>query len=439
MLIFENAIWVLVLIGVMILVHELGHYWAARWFDVRIDVFSIGFGPRLFGIKRGETDFKVSAIIFGGYVKMAGDQPGDENIDDPRAFLAKPRWQRLIIALAGPAMNVVLAVAILTGVYMVRYPKPLSPSEQGVIGYVAPGSAAANAGLRDGDRIVKIGDTGNPTWEQILVKEISSADRPLEVEVVRQGKHISTTVTPKTDPQSGLGVAGWQELGEVQVAGVYPDMPAEKAGLQSGDVLLRANGQQLRSQHRLHEIIEGGKGQPVDLDILRDDHEERVHVQPVYSKLDGPERWVIGVSLEPRMQTVQLSLPAAMRESLRQNAQSATLMYRFLVGIIERRMSAKSLSGPVGIAQISGEAARQGAVAFLGLMALLSLNLAVFNLLPIPILDGGVIMMLLVEMLMRRDLSLRVKEAFLKLGFVFLMAVLVFTVYNDISKLLPPG
>jgi regulator of sigma E protease len=430
---------VLVLIGVMILVHELGHYWAARWFDVRIDTFSIGFGPRLFGVKRGETDFKVSAIIFGGYVKMAGDQPGDENIDDPRAFLAKPRWQRLVIAMAGPAMNVVLAVAILTGVYMVRYPKPLSPSQEGVIGYVMPGSAAAEAGIRDGDRIVRIGDVGNPTWEQIIIKEISNAGRPIQVEILRQGKDIWTTVTPKSDPQSGLGVAGWQELGEVQVAGVYPDMPAEKAGLQSGDVLLRANGQPLRSQHRLHEIIEGGKGRAVDLDILRDGHEERVRVQPVYTKLEGPERWVIGVSLEPRMETTQLSLPAAMRESIRQNAQSATLMYRFLVGIIERRMSAKSLSGPVGIAQLSGEAARQGAVAFLGLMALLSLNLAVFNLLPIPILDGGVIVVLLVEMLMRRDLSLRVKEAFLKLGFVFLMAVLVFTVYNDISRMLPPG
>jgi regulator of sigma E protease len=430
---------VLVLIGVMILVHELGHYWAARWFDVRIDTFSIGFGPRLFGVKRGETDFKVSAIIFGGYVKMAGDQPGDEDVNDPRAFLAKPRWQRLVIAMAGPAMNVVLAVAILTGVYMVRYPKPLSPSQEGVIGYVTPGSAAAEAGIRDGDRIVRIGDLGNPTWEQIIIKEISNAGRPMQVEILRQGKDIWTTVTPKSDPQSGLGVAGWQELGEVQVAGVYPDMPAEKAGLQSGDVLLRADGQPLRSQHRLHEIIEGGKGRAVDLDILRDGHEERVRVQPVYTKLDGPERWVIGVSLEPRMQTTQLSLPAAMRESIRQNAQSATLMYRFLVGIIERRMSAKSLSGPVGIAQLSGEAARQGAIAFLGLMALLSLNLAVFNLLPIPILDGGVILMLLVEMLMRRDLSLRVKEAFLKLGFVFLMAVLVFTVYNDISRMLPPG
>lgn len=439
MLIFENAIWVIVLIGVMILVHELGHYWAARWFDVRIDVFSIGFGPKLFGIKRGETEYKVSAIIFGGYVKMAGDQPGDENINDPRAFLGKPRWQRLIIAFAGPAMNVVLAVAIMTGVYMVRYPKPLSPSQEGVIGYVTPDSAAAAAGIRDGDRIIRIGDVDHPNWEQIIIREISNAGRPIGIEVLRQGKAIATTVTPKPDPQTGLGVAGWQELGEVQVAGVYPDMPAEKAGLQAGDVLLRANGQPLRSQHRLHEIIEAGKGQPVDIDILRDNHEEHLRLQPVYSKLDGPERWVIGVSLEPRIQTTQLSLPAAMGESLRQNAQSATLMYRFLVGIIERRMSAKSLSGPVGIAQLSGDAARQGTIAFLGLMAILSLNLAVFNLLPIPILDGGVIVMLLVEMLMRRDLSLRVKEAFLKLGFVFLMAVLVFTVYNDISKLLPPG
>ena len=144
---FHDIIWLLVLIGVMILVHEAGHYWAARWFDVRIDVFSFGFGPRLFGFRRGETDFRVSAVLFGGYVKMAGEQPGEETVDDPRGFLAKPRWQRLIIAFAGPAMNIVLAVALLTGMYMVRYPKMPPSAQEGIIGYVAPDSPAAKAGI----------------------------------------------------------------------------------------------------------------------------------------------------------------------------------------------------------------------------------------------------------------------------------------------------
>ena len=176
MVVLQNVWWFLVLIGIMILLHEFGHYWAARFFDVKVETFSFGFGPRLFGFKRGETDFRFAAILFGGYVKMAGEQPGDENANDPRGFLSKPRWQRLIIAFAGPAMNIILAVAILTGLFMVRYPKiPSTPSPE--IGYVVPDSAAAKAGLHEGDRIIQIGDTADPTWEDIAMREIASAGR----------------------------------------------------------------------------------------------------------------------------------------------------------------------------------------------------------------------------------------------------------------------
>src|ERR1044071_5434978 len=158
MFVIENILWLLVLIGFMILIHELGHFWAARYFDVRVDVFSFGFGPRLFGFRKGETDYRFSAILFGGYVKMAGEQPGDENADDPRGFLKKPRWQRMIIAFAGPIMNVVLAVAVLTGLYMVKFQKVIEPAISGLIGYVTPDSPAAKAGVQAGDRIVKIDD-----------------------------------------------------------------------------------------------------------------------------------------------------------------------------------------------------------------------------------------------------------------------------------------
>jgi regulator of sigma E protease len=439
MLVFQNVVWLLVLIGVMILIHELGHFWAARWFDVRIDVFSFGFGPRLFGFRRGETDFRVSAVMFGGYVKMAGEQPSDDNVNDPRAFLAKPRWQRLIIAFAGPAMNILLAVGVLTGMYMVQFPRTPASVQEGVIGYVTPNSPAARAGLREGDHIVRIDQVSNPSWEDIIIKEISNAGQPVQVRIRRQDQEFWVTVTPKLDERTGVGSAGWEEQGEVQVAVASPEMPAAKAGLVKGDVLVRANGLSLRSQHRLHEIIEAGGGKPVQIDYLRGGAEHRIEIQPTRSKEEAVERWVIGVFLQPRMIMTRLSFPEAIHESVRQNLKSATLIYQFLQGIAERRMSAKSIEGPIGIARLSGDAAREGALAFLGLMAVVSLNLAVFNLLPIPILDGGVIVLLLVEILMRRDLSLRVKEAVFKLGFVFLMAVMVFVLYNDISKILPAG
>src|SRR5687768_18294016 len=151
MVFIQNVWWLLVLIGIMIMIHELGHYWAARFFDVKVEAFSVGFGPRLFGFRKGETDFRFSAILFGGYVKMAGEQPGDEAAADPRSFQAKPRWQRLIIAFAGPGMNIILAVVLLTVLFMVHYPKLANADDAATIGFVVPGSPAANGGLKEGD------------------------------------------------------------------------------------------------------------------------------------------------------------------------------------------------------------------------------------------------------------------------------------------------
>jgi regulator of sigma E protease len=434
MVVLQNVWWLLVLIGVMILIHELGHFWAARLFDVRVETFSFGFGPRLFGFRRGETDFRFSAILFGGYVKMVGEQPGDDKSDDPRGFLAKPRWQRLIIAFAGPFMNILLAVSILTGLFMVRFPKiPSTPSP--IVGYVLPDGAAAKAGVQEGDQIVQIDSTVDPTWEDIAMKEVASAAHPLQVWVMRNGQRKLLQVTPTLDPKNGIGIAGWTEQNEIEIAGILANMDAAKQGLQKGDILLSVNGEPIRSTPKLHDIITNNGGKPARIVYSRHGKLGEVTVTPSKENLDGSAKWMIGVQLEPRVVFVSLPLPQALAESVRQNAKSATLIYQFLRGIVERRMSPKSLEGPIRIAQLSGEAAREGPTAFFGLMSMVSLNLAIFNLLPIPILDGGVILLLLVEMFMRRDLSLRVKEAVFKLGFVFLMAVVAFVLYNDITKL----
>ena len=207
MLLFgENVLWLLVLIGVMIMIHELGHFWAARYFDVKVETFSFGFGPRLFGFRRGETDYRFSLILFGGYVKMAGEQIGDEHADDPRSLLAKPRWQRLIIAFAGPFMNIVLAVGLLTGLYMVKYQKVSDADMQAVIGHVMPDSPAAKAGIQDGDRIVKLDGKQNPTWEDVGLKEVEGAYQPMYLTIERNGKRFDTTVTPIHGRALGRGI-----------------------------------------------------------------------------------------------------------------------------------------------------------------------------------------------------------------------------------------
>jgi len=441
MQVIENVLWLLVLIGVMIMIHELGHFWAARYFDVKIEAFSFGFGPRLFGLRRGETDYRVSLILFGGYVKMAGEQVTDENLDDPRSFLAKPRWQRLIIAAAGPFMNIVLAIGLLTGLYMVKFQKISDADMVALIGHVTPGSPAAKAGIQDGDRIVRMDGKANPTWEDVGLKEIESAYRPMHLTIERNSQFFDTTVTPILSDRSGVGSAGWDERGEIQLGEVTPEMPAAKAGLQKGDLIVAVNGQPMHSQVKFHEITEKSGGKPLEIEYQRKGEKRTVSVTPVFSRSDGQPRFMIGVLPEPKYHiiTTKLSLPAALNESGRQNGKDALLIVNFLKGMVERRMSPKNLTGPIGLTQLSGDAAREGPSTFLRLMSMVSLNLAIFNLLPIPILDGGVILMLLVEMTMQRDLSLDVKEAVLKVGFVCIMVIVAFVIYNDIAKILPQG
>jgi regulator of sigma E protease len=429
--------WYLVLIGVMILVHELGHYWAARFFDVKVETFSFGFGPRLFGFKRGDTDFRFSALLFGGYVKMAGDQPGDEANADPRSLLAKPRWQRLIITFAGPSINVVLAIALMTGLDMVHFPTMPTPPDP-VVGYVEPNSGVAKAGIREGDRVVQFDDISDPTWTDIRIKELSSASQPVRVEVRRGSERMSFTVTPVLDQKQGVGYLEWSPETEVRVLSIEPGFAADRAGLLPGDILVSANGLPLRSTVRLHEIERDTDGKRLDVVYSRNGAQRHVTITPEKRDPDGQgKRWVIGLNLEPRIEYTKLPVRTAFIESLRQNGEGAKVILHFLKRIVERRMSPKSLVGPVGIAQLSGEKAREGPTAYFELMAMVSLNLGIVNLLPIPILDGGVILMLLIEMLMRRDLDLRMKEAVVKVGFVFLMVAMVFAIYNDISRMLP--
>jgi regulator of sigma E protease len=442
MVILENILWLLVLIGVMINIHELGHFLAARFFDVKVEAFSFGFGTRLFGFRRGETDYRFSLIPFGGYVKMAGEMVSDEHIDDPRSFLAKPRWQRLIIAFAGPFMNVVLAVALLTGLYMVSFPKIAPEDLQAVIGHVMPDSPAAKAGLQDGDKIVALEGKPNPTWEDIGNQEVESAYRPMRLTVQRGSRTFDTTVTPTLSERTGMGSAGWDERGQIQLGQVEKGMPGEKAGLKSGDLIIAVNGQPMHSLVKFHEITEKSGGKPLEIELERNGQKQTVTVKPTWAKLDGPSaRWMIGVSLLPKVNVTytRLSLPAALNESLSRNRKGALLIVNFLKGMVERRMSPKNVVGPIGLATVSGWAAREGPSTFIALMSDVSLNLAIFNLLPIPILDGGVILLLLVEMIMQRDLSLTVKEAVFKVGFVCIMVIVAFVIYNDISRILPAG
>ena len=425
---------IVILLGVMILIHELGHFWAALAVGVKVEVFSLGFGPRLFGFLRKGTDFRLSLIPIGGYVRMLGEQPGDENAVDPRSFQAKTRWQRAIVIVAGPLMNIILAVGLVTGLYMYAYPKEVDTT----ITSMGPDSPAAHSGLRLGDKIVEFVGETHPTWDSIVGQEIVSAGKPLPVVVQRNGKTLNFTVTPQLDAKEGVGLIGWGG-GEqnVQIDTVATGGPAQRAGFAPGDLFLTANGERVFSGAIVRQMVSHSGGKPVHFQVKHGNQIKDLTVTPEPSTKDATLPFQIGIAFRSSYQPYQFSklgFTEAFAHSIDFNQRNALMMFKVLGGILERRVSPKSLSGPIGMAKMSSEAAQQGAWYYLFMMAFVSLQLAIFNLLPIPILDGGTLLLLAIEMLLRREVSWQVKENAFKLGFVFLMVLVVFVMYNDISK-----
>jgi regulator of sigma E protease len=435
---FVDLAAVAVVLGIMIVVHEFGHFAAAKLFDVRVEQFAIGFGKRLFGIKYGETDYRVNALPFGGYVKMAGENPLEAHTGDPREFPSKPRWQRFIIAFAGPLANIVLAIALLTGVYMVRYEHPVYLDQPAVVGFVAPKSPAEKAGIESGDRIVRVDGEQNPTWEDVLLKAMLSPGHPLDVAVQHGDSIIEKQIVPQAVGPSEIGELGLIPNRPIQVGKLDPDMPAAKAGIQPGDVLTTFNERTVRSIEALLALLEQNRDRPVTVGVVRNGTDLKFTVTPVLSDVNGTKRYRLGFqSVEPT-HVDKLSFPKAFSKSLEQNKKNSFLIIELVEKMLQRKVSVKQFSSPIGIAQASGEAARQeGWTPLLALMSAISLNLAIFNLFPFPILDGGMILFLAIEGIRRRDISLRLKERIYQLAFVLLILFAVMVIYNDLAKTIP--
>jgi regulator of sigma E protease len=436
-----TAVTMAIVLGVMILVHEWGHYAAAKFFKVRVEVFSIGFGKRLFGFRKGETDYRISAIPLGGYVKMSGENPMDERTGDPGEFLSHPRWQRFIIAIAGPFMNVVLAVGLLTVVYMVHYEYPAFIDQPGVVAYVKPDSAAAQAGVLPGDRIARIGGTENPTWEQISLKVMLSPNEPLPVTISRDGKLLEKSIVPKTVSSSEVGSAGWSPNQSIIVADVEPNMPAAKAGIREGDQIVAVDGKPVPMIEALIDALQVTKDKLVEVEVLRNGQKLTFQLQPVLADAEEKtKRYRVGFESTPLMKVGRLSLIPAFQRSLDDNKRYSFVLLELIQKMVQRKVSMKQVEGPIGIGSAIGHAVTEkGWTPLLSLTAGISLNLGIFNLLPIPILDGGVILLLLIEGLMRRDISLQIKERIYQAAFVFLVLFAVTVIYNDIVKRLPLG
>jgi regulator of sigma E protease len=428
-----------VVLGVMILVHEFGHYAAAKAFGVRVDVFSIGFGKRLVGFRRGVTDYRISALPLGGYVKMAGENPLESRTGAPDEFMSHPRWQRFVIALAGPVMNILLAIVLLTCVYMVHYERPEFFDQPAVVGWVLDNSPAAKAGIEQGDRIVRIDGTHNPTWEDVLLKVMTSPKEQVSIAIQRGNTFLEKQVRPEVEGSDEYGSIGLEPEQPVTVAELTPDMPAVKAGLKVNDQIVALNSTPIRSRLAIRHYLQQNGAKPVDVTIVRDGKEQHYSVAPVEKEENGQQGYWLGFLMSaPPTSVGKLPFGKAISLSLQENKRYSLLIVDLVRKMVEHKVSIKQMEGPIGIARASGDAARQpGWTPLLQLMAMISLNLGIFNLLPIPILDGGIIMLLIIEALLRRDISVRIKERIYQTAFVFLVLFAAVVIYNDLMKALP--
>ncbi|HEV2298710.1 MAG TPA: RIP metalloprotease RseP [Candidatus Acidoferrales bacterium] len=425
-------------LGIMVLVHEWGHFVVARLFRVRVDVFSIGYGNRIFGWKRGDTDYRISVFPFGGYVRMAGENPTEELTGAHYEFLGKPRWQRFFIILAGPTMNAVLALVLMWGLYVVGMPVAAYMHRPVQVAGVLSDSPASRAGIQPGDKIDEINGTRVANWEEAGSDSLIVPGHDLKIDAERSGRAIWLSVAVPQNVSDIFSLLGYPKE-RVIVDRVDANLPAAKAGLKPGDEIIGVGGQTAVNFAALQDMIQNYPGKPVDLIVRRDDKEIALTIVPV--KTDpgdgGGKRWVVGYTRI--LDTVHESYPVmkAARESWNENTSMVKQVLAVLTGLFTGRVSLKELAGPVGIVRMSSQAAKLGAAEFIFFMAFLSINLGILNLLPIPILDGGHVLMLAIEGTLRRDLSLAVKERFVQVGLVFLLAVFGFVMYYDIVRLFP--
>jgi regulator of sigma E protease len=421
----------LFVLGVLVFVHELGHFLLARWNGVRVLTFSLGFGPKLLRRRIGETEYCISAIPLGGYVKMAGETPDEAGSGRPDEFLSKTKWQRFQILIAGPTMNILLAVAVMAGVLYQGVSVPLYEEWAPIVGTVEPGSPAALAGMKPGDRILTVGGRPVATWKDFQFRVLPSADRRIDVQVARGSERLGLVMTPRAQGRFDFGDIGVGPDVHPQVRAVTPGSPAERAGLRAGDVIVAINGKDT-TNHPLVETIRKSANVPLTLTLKRPDGMHQVAVTPMLRDGAG----MLGMQYDSiEVRTIQPTLMQALTLSVKQNLEWSTLIFRTLGGLFTRETSPKQLLGPLGIAQLSGDAAELGWIPLLGFMAMLSLNLGILNLLPIPILDGGHIFIMAIEGAARRDFSLAVKERMLVAGFVLLLMLMVTVIYNDLMRI----
>ncbi|HEV7397748.1 MAG TPA: RIP metalloprotease RseP [Pyrinomonadaceae bacterium] len=435
------------ILGAAVILHEFGHFIVAKLFKIRVETFSVGFGPRLFGVKWGETDYRVSAIPLGGYVKLGGDESnaplegaGAVDIPPEQMFNLRPKWQRILVALAGPVMNVITALSIPFAAALM-YGVQATPAP--VVNYVVKGGAAEIAGLKPGDRIVKFNGAENPKWDTINGDALLSPDQPLPMIVDRNGQRMDMTIkpTPRTENGETAGTLDFvPDYGgyPVVIHEVTPNSPAAASGLQPNDRVAAVAGEKVRSAAQVTAYIKEHRDQPLQFTVERSGQLKEISTD---SKrlADG----VIGVKISDEFPLHKVGLGGAAGYAYRSNVEIIKLTGKALGQVFTGKRSVRNtLSGPIGIYKAAAiQVNRLGWDGVFQMLGFLSLNLGVFNLLPIPVLDGGAIFLLLLEGLLAfvgLTLSTTVRERIQQVGFVMVILLMVFVISNDLLKSFTP-
>lgn len=431
----------LLLLGPLIFIHEFGHFIVAKLFGVRILVFSLGFGPRIVGWKHGHTDYRISAIPLGGYVKMLGENPEVELSGSGEEFLSRSKPVRFAVLVMGAVMNLLLAVCLYWGMFISGIEEPAFRRDPAVVGSVRETSPAAEAGILPGDIIVAMGDAEVPDWDTYITLVRLNPNTELDLHLLRDGEELTFPVRigipPHDDPmvRYRLGYLGIGENIPIVFHVIEAGSPAEAAGLQPEDLVLSIQGERLmgglpENARQLKERIEASVGVPLELLMERAGRPVRITVTPADKEGVG---W-IGVSLGWEEELVRYGVGKALLASLERCRREAGLLFTSLRKLVTWKLSLRSMSGPLDIYKFSERAARAGTQVYLGFMAFISLNLGIFNLLPIPLLDGGHVFVLLIEGILRRDLSLQIKERIMVVGFIFLVTLMGVVISFDIIK-----
>ncbi len=420
-------------LGVLVFVHELGHFLAAKRVGIRVLKFQLGFNPTIISFRRGDTEYGIGALPLGGFVKMAGETPEDVRTGRSDEFLSKSKWERFQVLIMGPVMNILLAFVLTALVLYQGVEKGVYEDRPVTIGAVAPNTPAAKANIQPGDRIVSVNGHRVDTWEQFYIAVGSRPDRETTLGVLHNGVEDTKTVTPAKADQSRF------EFGEIGVfpdthphlAAVTPGEPGARAGLKDGDVIMAVDGRPITFHYQLRELIANHPEKPMAVTVQRDGATQTLTVTP---DRHGKVGW-LGVRPVDDTTMLKPGVGQAMQIALKKNVEYAGGIFQTLWGLVTRETSPRQLMGPVAIAQLSGESAQLGWIALFSLMASISLNLGLLNLLPIPVLDGGHIFIMGLEGIARRDFSIKVKEKMLLAGFVLILMLMVTVIYNDLTRI----